>query len=130
MQLADYLLCMQNKIRRLDFNPLMPNRFSRTYHLDKSISNLRLMGGKFQFHLIFKSTFCKQTVQNLIRRRVLWCLIWFFTVCRCPIRRTLGLNGLSYFCLELKGLILLYLALKIKKNNHKFVFTWTDISTG
>ena len=51
-------------------NPLMPNEISRPYHLDESISNLRVVrggGGEFQFHSNFKSTFCKQTVQNLIR---------------------------------------------------------------
>ena len=35
-----------------------------------------------------------QTVQTLIRRRVLWSLIWVYTVCQCPIYGTLGLNGL------------------------------------
>ena len=48
----------------------------------------------FNFNQILKSTICKQTVQNLIRHRILQRLIWFFTVCRCPIKRTLGLNGL------------------------------------
>ena len=57
---------------------------------------LGLLGNKFQFHLIFKSTFStKQTLLNLIRRRVLRRLIWFCTVCRYPINRTLGLNGLK-----------------------------------
>ena len=56
---------------------------------------LGFFGCKFLFHSNFKSTFCKQTVQNLTRRRVMRRLIWFFTVCRCPIRRTIGLNRLN-----------------------------------
>ena len=49
----------------------------------------------FNLHSIFKSTFCKQTVQNLIRRPILRRLIWvFFTVYLCPIKRMLGLNVL------------------------------------
>ena len=35
-------------------------------------------------------------MENLIRRRVLWRLIWFCTVCRCPTKRTLGLYGLKW----------------------------------
>ena len=42
-----------------------------------------------------KSAFCKQTEQNQIRCRILWCLIWFCTVCQCPIKRMLGKNGLN-----------------------------------
>ena len=40
-------------------------------------------------------SFTKKTVENLIRRRVLWRLVWFCTVCRCPTRRTLDFYGLS-----------------------------------
>ena len=36
-----------------------------------------------------------QTVQTLIRRRVLWRLIWVYTVCLCPFKRTLGKNDLK-----------------------------------
>ena len=36
-----------------------------------------------------------QTVQTLIRRRVLWRLICVYTVCQCPFYGTLGLNGLK-----------------------------------
>ena len=50
-----------------------------------------LLDSNLQFHSNSKSTFCKQIVQNLIRRRVLWCLIWFYTVCHCPIKLTLCL---------------------------------------
>ena len=38
--------------------------------------------------------FYKQTVKTLIRRRVLWRLIWICAVCQCPTKRTLGLYGL------------------------------------
>ena len=55
---------------------------------------LGLLGGIFHFYSSFKRSFCKQTVENLIRRRVLRRLIWFCTVCRCPIKRTLDLYGL------------------------------------
>ena len=34
-----------------------------------------MLGGRFQFHSNFKSTFCKQTVQNLIRRCIMQRLI-------------------------------------------------------
>ena len=34
----------------------------------------------------FKSTFSKQTVQNLIRRCIMQHLIWSCTVCQCPIK--------------------------------------------
>ena len=31
----------------------------------------------------------------MIRRRILWRLIWVCTVCLCPTKRTLGLYGLK-----------------------------------
>ena len=52
---------------------------------------LWLLGGIFHFYSNFKRKFCKQTVENLIRRRVLRRLIWFCCVCRCPTKRTLWL---------------------------------------
>ena len=46
--------------------------------------------------------FFKQTVLNLIRRRVLRRLIWFCTVCRCPTKKTLTKNtGTLVFLQEL-----------------------------
>ena len=68
----------------------MPNGISRHYQLDESISN----GSNLQFNSNFKSTFCEQTVQNLIRRRVMWRLIGFYIVCQCPINMAQGLNRL------------------------------------
>ena len=50
----------------------------------------------FIFIQFFKRSACKQTVENLIRRRVLWRLIWFCTVCRCPTKRALGVYGLAH----------------------------------
>ena len=55
---------------------------------------LTLLGGISHFCSNFKRNFCKQTVENLIIRRVLRCLIWHFAVCRYPSQRTLCLNGL------------------------------------
>ena len=70
----------------------MPNKFSRSYQLDKSISNFGVVGWYFSFFFSnFKKCFCKQTVENLILRR----LIWFCTVCRRPTERTLGLYRLT-----------------------------------
>ena len=42
----------------------MPNVFSHHYQLG-------LLGNIFHFYSYFKRNFCKQTVENLIRRRVL-----------------------------------------------------------
>ena len=50
-----------------------------------------MLSCEFQFH----SNFIR-TVQNLIRRRVLQRLIWFWSVNRCSIGRALGLNALNY----------------------------------
>ena len=59
--------------------PFRPNGISHPNRLDESISNSRLLCSNLQIHLIFKSTFCKQTVQNLFRRCVLKLLILFCT---------------------------------------------------
>ena len=55
---------------------------------------LGFLGGIFPFDSNSNRTFCKQTVENLIRRCNLWRLVWFCTVCLCPTKRTLGWNGL------------------------------------
>ena len=80
---------------KMAINPFIPNLFSHPYQLDESISNLGLLGGIFHFYLNFKRNFCKQIVENLIRPHVLQRLIWFCTVCRRPIKRMLGLYGLT-----------------------------------
>ena len=62
---------------------------------------LGLLGGVFHLYSNFKRNFCKQTVENLIRRRILRRLIWCCTVCRCPTKRTLCLYGFN--CPSLHG---------------------------
>ena len=49
--------------------------------------NLGLLGGIFHCYSNSKRNFCMQTVENLIRRRILRRLIWFCTVCRCPTKK-------------------------------------------
>ena len=72
-------------------NPFMQNVCSHPYQLDESISNFRVVGWYFSFfYSNYKRNCCQQTVENLIRRRVLRRLVCFCTVCRCPIKRTLG----------------------------------------
>ena len=75
----------------------MPNVFSLLYHIG-SISNFWVVGWYFSFYSNFKRSFFKQTVDNLIRRRILRRLILFCTVCRCHTKRTLGLYGLKTYC--------------------------------
>ena len=74
-------------------NPFMPNGIPLSYKLDQSITVLRLLGGIFHFYSNFVRTFWKQTVETLVRRRVLRRLIWVCTVCLCPTKKTLGLYG-------------------------------------
>ena len=82
----------------------MPNGISHPYHLDKSISNLRVLGSNLKFHSKSKSTFCKQTMQYLIRCHILWHLIWLCTVCWYPINgpRLIWVNFQAvYFFIQL-----------------------------
>ena len=80
----------------------MPNVNSHPYQLDESIY---MLGGVWAVFLIFIQIlihFFKQTVLNLIRRRVLRRLIWFCAVCRCPTKKTLTKNeGTLVFLQEL-----------------------------
>ena len=56
---------------------------------------LRGVGRIFShFYFNLNITFCKQTVETLVRRCVLWRLIFVSTVCICRTPRTLGLYGL------------------------------------
>ena len=73
-------------------NPFMPNDFPPQYQLDLVRIYFELKGCWVDSN--FESTFCKQTVEALIRPRVLRRLIWVCTVCLCSTKRTLGLNGL------------------------------------
>ena len=75
-------------------SPFMPNGFSNLYQLDEFIYNFRVVSGIFHFYSNFNRTFCKQTVETLIRRHVMWRLTWVCTVCLCPTKRKLGLYGL------------------------------------
>ena len=54
-----------------------------------------LLGGIFLVWSNFNRILCKQTVETLFWRRVLWRLIWVCTVCLSLTRRTLGLYGLT-----------------------------------
>ena len=58
-------------------------------------------GGIFYFYSNFNGIFCKQIVETLVRRRVLWRLIWVCTVCLCPTKRTMWLYGLICANLEI-----------------------------
>ena len=58
------------RIADSNVNPFMPNVFSHPYQLEESISNFRVVGWYFSFLFIFSRNFCKQTVDNLIRRCV------------------------------------------------------------
>ena len=52
-------------------NPHLPNEPIHPYQLDESIPNLGVSGAFFYFDFIFDRISCKQTVQTLIRRRIL-----------------------------------------------------------
>ena len=52
---------------------------------------LGVSGVLFHFYSVSNRCSCKQTVKNLIRRRVLRRPIWVCTVCLCPRNGTLGL---------------------------------------
>ena len=56
---------------------------------------LGMLGSIFIFSPNLDRVFCKQTVKTLIRRHVLWRLIWVCNVSLCPTKRTLGLYGLT-----------------------------------
>ena len=55
---------------RRHFNPFKPNGISDYYQLDQFIFVWSVVGGIFHFYSNFKENFCKQTVENLIRRGV------------------------------------------------------------
>ena len=81
------------------FNPFMPNGISHRYQLEQSISVLRGVTWYFSFFIQVNRKLCKQTVETLIRRRILWHLVWVCTICLYPTKRTLGIYGLkcNYF---------------------------------
>ena len=49
------------------------------------------------FHLTLTSLWFKQTVQTLIRRPVLWRLIWVCIVCQCPKCPSPGFTDISLY---------------------------------
>ena len=53
-----------------------------------------LLGGISIFYSNSNRNFCKQTVENLIRRRILRRLIWFLHCLPLSHKKTLGLHGL------------------------------------
>ena len=53
------------------------------------ISRSDQLGGMLNLLMIL----CSQTLETLIRCRVLWRLIWVCTVCLCPPKRALDFNG-------------------------------------
>ena len=55
-----------------------------------------LLGCILSFYQNSNRTFSKQTVETLIRSRVLRHLIRVCTVCLCPTKKALGLNGLKH----------------------------------
>ena len=70
----------------LDINPFMPNVSSHPYQSHEPFSNFRIVGWYF-FLFKSKKNFCKQPMENLIRRRILRRLIWFCTVCLRPTKK-------------------------------------------
>ena len=64
-----------------------------------------LLGGIYHFYSNLNRTFYKQLAETLIRRHILWRLIWVCTVCLCPTKRTLGLYVLIQASLKFYFLI-------------------------
>ena len=65
------------------------------------------LGVIFHFHFNFKRIFCKHTVETLIRRHILWCLIWVCTACL-PMshKKEARLIWVYFVCLFMFDLIL------------------------
>ena len=51
-----------------------------------------LLASSLHFNSDFNRTVFTQTVEPLIRRCVLWRLVWVSSVCQCLTKRTLDLN--------------------------------------
>ena len=76
--------CLCNSVLVLRFSLFVPNGISYLDQLDDSISNLRNVR-QYIFNFI----------HNLLGNSVVPDQIWLSAVCRCPIKKTLGLNGLN-----------------------------------
>ena len=87
-------IALLRKIERVALTNLCRMEFPIDINWNSPFLFLWMLGGIFHIYSNFNRIFCKQTVENLIRRRLLRRLVWFFIVCRCPTKRTLGLNGI------------------------------------
>ena len=76
------------------FNAFKPNGISHSDQLEQSISILRDVEWYFSFYSNLNRTLYKQIVDTLIRRLILWRLVWVCTICLHPTKRTPGLYGL------------------------------------
>ena len=80
--------------------PFKPNGVSHCYQLEQSIFVSIDVGWYFSFYSNFNRTFYIQTMETLIRRRVLWRLVWICIVCLRPTKRTLGFYGSKESCAD------------------------------
>ena len=74
------------------FNSFKPNGISHYYQMANGPIHFRFKACWvffFHFYSNFDRIFFKQTVETLIRRRVLRRMIWVSTVCLCPTKRTI-----------------------------------------
>ena len=83
--------------------------FHTLINLNSSFMFLGMLGGVILCQSNFNRKFCKQTVENLIRRHVLWRLIWICTVCLCPTKKDARLIWVKLYITEMSYLDLLYL---------------------
>ena len=77
-------------------NPFMPNGMSRNDQLEKSISNLRVVWNKFTILFQFLKDVLeanREEPDQTPRSEASDLVLHFF---RCPIKRTLGWNGLRF----------------------------------
>ena len=74
LSIFEWPFCTGFTVYVLSFNLLKPNGIFLSYKFDQSIFVLRVVKWYFHFHSNFNRTFCKQTVETLIRRRI--CGVW------------------------------------------------------
>ena len=86
-------LLTEQHLEHSKLNPFKPNGVSHCYQLEQYIFVSIDVGWYFLFYSNFNRTFCKQTVETLIRRRVLWRLVLICIVCLHPTKRALGFYG-------------------------------------
>ena len=75
---------------------ICPVDFSILNDWTSPFPNLGVFRVLFHFYSISNRNSCKQTMQTLVRRRILRRLIWVCTVCLGPKNGTLGLYGLCH----------------------------------